>query len=199
MLTSNSLRSLSVAVLTALLLAAYFFTAPSPESDGDDVAPVVGTEDNANSEAPALSGIDRKSKPAAARILSTRPEPVRSDAGWGKRFFEAHQDAQPDDALAFDLHDDLRAAGVATMTASTVPFGPNVNLVLGLYDSTGTALVTDDPTGTRNASVSFNALPAGTYTVRISAAGEGDLVTGYSAYAPHDACRHKPLRTGLSD
>jgi hypothetical protein len=84
------------------------------------------------------------------------------------------------DALKFTT----TAAGNVTVTAAAVQYGPNVDLVLGLYDDTGGALVTNNDTGSHDATVTYAALPVGEYTVRVSATGEGaDATTGYTAYA----------------
>ena len=73
-------------------------------------------------------------------------------------------------------------AGPVTIQAIPSTERPNLNIELRLYDSAGTLLSTEAPTGTLASTIS-STLPRGSYYIRVDGLGEGSPVsTGYSDY-----------------
>ena len=75
----------------------------------------------------------------------------------------------------------LTGAGTITLNVSGAARSPNLDIKADLYDSLGGLIVSANPSGSLNASISLY-LAAGSYTLAIDGVGNGDLVTGYSDY-----------------
>ena len=72
--------------------------------------------------------------------------------------------------------------GPITLTVASLSPSPNLDVRAELYDPLGVSVDIDDPPGSLGATVSFNALTAGTFTLVVEGVGKGDLATGYSDY-----------------
>ena len=90
-----------------------------------------------------------------------------------------------------DVYTFVAGAGGATIGVSPAPYGPNLDLRLELFDSSGAILANADPvSGTSSADIAYGldaavtvTLTPGTYFVRITGTGSGNpLSTGYSTY-----------------
>ena len=81
------------------------------------------------------------------------------------------------DVFAFNTS----AAGV-TLTVTPAALGPNLDLLVELYDSTGALLATNNPADSLSASISLN-VAAGQYFLHVRGTGNGDPAgPGYSSY-----------------
>ncbi len=75
------------------------------------------------------------------------------------------------------------AEGALTLSARGGPENTMLDLQLGLYDSTGALLASDNPVDLVTASIS-RTVPAGTYFLKIEGVSKGDpLSTGYTDYS----------------
>ncbi len=75
------------------------------------------------------------------------------------------------------------AAGALTLNATGGPENTMLDIQLGLYDSTGTLLTSDNPDDLLTASIS-RTVTAGTYYAKIEGVSKGDpLATGYTDYS----------------
>jgi PKD repeat protein len=81
------------------------------------------------------------------------------------------------DAFSF-----LTGAGTITLNVTGAARSQNLDIRADLYDGSGALVATANASTTLNASMSYSAA-AGTYTLVVDGAGNGDLVTGYSDYA----------------
>lgn len=74
-------------------------------------------------------------------------------------------------------------AGLATISVTPASTGPNLDLLIELYDSGGALLATNNPATQLAANLSLT-LSGGTYFLHVRGTGAGDpLVSGYTAYA----------------
>jgi PKD repeat protein len=74
-------------------------------------------------------------------------------------------------------------AGSATLTLTPAVRSPNLDVLVTLRDSAGTALATVNPVDAVNASVTITLPAAGSYYVFVQGTGKGDpKATGYSSY-----------------
>ena len=81
------------------------------------------------------------------------------------------------DAFSF-----LTGAGTITLNVTGAARGQNLDIRADLYDGSGAPVATANASTSLNASMSY-AAAAGTYTLVVDGAGNGDLATGYSDYA----------------
>ncbi len=72
-------------------------------------------------------------------------------------------------------------AGSVSFTANPAPRGPNLDILLELYDGAGVLLSSSDPSTL--AATLATTLPAGVYYLLVDGAGTGNPTTGYSDYA----------------
>ena len=85
----------------------------------------------------------------------------------------------PDDVDTFTF---TTTGGPAELNIDPESYGPNLDLLAELYDSSGVLLQSSNPDTAINATLSTN-LNAGSYTLHISGTGRGDpLAEGYSDY-----------------
>ena len=75
------------------------------------------------------------------------------------------------------------ATAPGTISLDIDPFyrGPNLDILATLYDASGVALATSNPTGVLNATFNMS-VDGGTYFFSVDGTGEGDLTSGYSDY-----------------
>ncbi len=76
----------------------------------------------------------------------------------------------------------LNGGGNITVNATTVDFGPNLDIELSLYDENGQLVDSDNPLNDIDASIALTNLPGGVYLVAVDGVGKGNLSTGYSDY-----------------
>ena len=82
----------------------------------------------------------------------------------------------------FDVLIFTTTGGQADLKIEPESMGPNLDLLAELYDSNNTLLLSSNPDTELNATLSAN-LNAGSYTVRVSGVGRGDVLgNGYSDY-----------------
>ena len=81
------------------------------------------------------------------------------------------------DAFSF-----MTGAGPITLTVASPSPSPNLDVRAELYDSGGALMASADLATTLSASISYNVLSPGTYTLVVDGVGKGDLSTGYSDY-----------------
>jgi PKD repeat protein len=82
-----------------------------------------------------------------------------------------------------DVFSFVAGSGAYSLSVQGAPFKPNLDISIGLYDSFGNLVASDNPAAGLSASLAGASLAAGEYFLRIDGAGLGDpLTTGYSDY-----------------
>ncbi|MCA9062149.1 MAG: hypothetical protein KDA96_03800 [Planctomycetaceae bacterium] len=81
-----------------------------------------------------------------------------------------------------DVFSFTTGAGSISFSVSAFELGPNLDILAGLYDATGTLVTSSNPTAALGASITAN-VNAGTYYLKIQGTGNGNpLTTGYTGY-----------------
>ncbi len=74
--------------------------------------------------------------------------------------------------------------GNVSLTINPVPFSPNLDILVELYDANGLLISISNPVDGLSASINETALPAGEYFISVYGAGKGDpLGISYTDYA----------------
>lgn len=79
-------------------------------------------------------------------------------------------------------------SGIGNISFNLTPYveDPNVDILAELLDSNGNVLTSNNPStsavSSMSASINYTITTAGTYYLRVSGSGSGDLATGYSNY-----------------
>jgi PKD repeat protein len=84
-----------------------------------------------------------------------------------------------DDKDAFSF---MTGKGTVTLNVTSPSPSPNLDIKAGLYDSLGVLVASADSAASLNATITYAAPAAGTYTLVVDGVGKGDLATGYSDY-----------------
>ncbi len=93
-----------------------------------------------------------------------------------------------DDQDAFRFH---TRGGLVTIDANTVP-GPNIDMLLELYDDTGTLVASDDELNEVKATIAME-LSAGSYTVLVDGVGRDGRYTDYGSVGTYQITVTKPV------